>query len=54
MKKMKWKQILSGVMAVMTILTSTVPSMNVYAAEPESGDNALPFYEEVKEYLSSG
>lgn len=52
MKKMKWKQILSGVMAVMTILTSTVPSMNVYAAEPESGDNALPFYEEVKEYLS--
>lgn len=51
MKQIKWKQILSGVMAVMTVLTSTVPSMNVYAAE--SGETLPPVYEEVKEYLSA-
>lgn len=51
MKQIKWKQILSGVMAVMTVLTSIVPSMNVYAAE--SGETLPPVYEEVKEYLSA-
>ena len=51
MKQIKWKQILSGIMAVMTVLTSTVPSMNVYAAE--SGETLPPVYEEVKEYLNA-
>lgn len=51
MKQIKWEQILSGVMAVMTVLTSIVPSMNVYAAE--SGETLPPVYEEVKEYLSA-
>lgn len=51
MKQIRWKQILSGIMAVMTVLTSTVPSMNVYAAE--SGETPPPVYEEVKEYLNA-
>ena len=51
MKRIKWKQILSGVMAVMTILTSAVSPMNVYAEEADTA--SYPSYEEVKEYLSA-
>ncbi len=49
MKKIKWKQILSGVMAVMTVLTSAVSPMNVYAAEADT--SSYPAYEDVKDYL---
>ncbi len=52
MKRIKWKQILSGVMAVMTVLTSAVSPMNAYAAEADTNTALYPAYEEVKEYLS--
>ena len=52
MKRIKWKQILSGVMAVMTVLTSAVSPMNAYAAEADTNTTLYPAYEEVKEYLS--
>lgn len=52
MKKIKWKQILSGAMAIVTILTSAVSPLSVYAAEEDTDVTVYPFYEEVREYLS--
>lgn len=51
MRKMKWKRMLSGIMAALTIFSNTVPAMTAHAAEPEI---LLPYYEEVKDLLGDG
>ena len=52
-KKMRFRQFLSGIMAVMTILTTTLSPLGVYAAEPEKKEVEYPTYEEVKDQLAA-
>lgn len=51
-RKIKFKQLLSGVMAVMTILTTTLSQIPAFAAEPENKVE-YPTYEEVKDQLDA-
>lgn len=51
-KKVRFRQFLSGMMAVMTILSTTLSPLSVYAAEPEKKEIEFPAYEDVKEQLS--
>lgn len=40
-KKVRFRQFLSGVMAVMTILSTTLSPLSAYAAEPEKKGNRI-------------
>lgn len=51
-KKVRFRQFLSGVMAVMTILSTTLSPLSAYAAEPEKKEIEYPTYEEVKEQIA--
>lgn len=50
-KRIKLKRLLSGMMAVITILSSVLPSGIVYAEDTKSQE--YPLYEEVKDFLST-
>ena len=39
-KKVRFRQFLSGVMAVMTILSTTLSPLSAYAAEPEKKETS--------------
>lgn len=51
-KKVRFRQFLSGVMAVITILSTTLSPLSAYAAEPEKKEIEYPTYEEVKEQIA--
>lgn len=51
-KKLRVKQFLSGVMAVITLLSTAMAPVTAYGAEPEKEKAEHPAYEEVKEQLS--
>ncbi|MDO4553664.1 MAG: SpaA isopeptide-forming pilin-related protein [Lachnospiraceae bacterium] len=51
-KKLRVKQILSGMMAVVTLLSTAISPITAYAAEPEKVNLEYPTFEEVKEALS--
>ena len=51
MRKGKFKRVLSGFLAVMTVMTTILSPMVTYAQEPDQADKKPPLYEEVKELL---
>ncbi|MDD2979270.1 MAG: SpaA isopeptide-forming pilin-related protein [Hespellia sp.] len=52
-KKLRVKQFLSGMMAVVTLLSTAISPITAYAAKPEKTKAEYPAYEEVKEQLSA-
>jgi LPXTG-motif cell wall-anchored protein len=52
-KKLRVKQFLSGMMAVVTLLSTAISPITAYAAEPEKTKVEYPAYEEIKEQLSA-
>lgn len=51
MRKGKFKRVLSGFLAVMTVMTTMLSPMVTYAQEPDQAEKEPPLYEEVKELL---
>ena len=51
MRSGKFKRVLSGFLAVMTVMTTMLSPMVTYAQEPDQADKKPPLYEEVKELL---
>lgn len=51
MRNGKFKRVLSGFLAVMTVMTTMLSPMVTYAQEPDQADKKPPLYEEVKELL---
>ena len=52
-RKAKFRQFLSGMMAILTILSTILSPLMAYAAEPETKIKKYPLYEEVKEMLDA-
>ena len=52
-RKAKFRQFLSGMMAILTILSTILSPLMAYAAEPEVKVKEYPLYEEVKEMLDA-
>jgi len=52
-QKMRFKQFLSGMMAVVTLLSSAITPVTAYAAEPENKVVEYPTYEQVKDELDA-
>ena len=50
-RKAKFRQFLSGMMAILTILSTILSPVMAYAAEPDAKAKEYPLYEEVKEML---
>ncbi|MDO4647005.1 MAG: SpaA isopeptide-forming pilin-related protein [Eubacteriales bacterium] len=51
MRKGRFKRVLSGLLAVMTVMTTMMSPMVTYAQEPDTMKQKPPLYEEVKDLL---
>lgn len=52
-RKTKFRQFLSGMMAILTVLSTIFSPVMAFAAEPEATEKVYPLYEEVKEMLDA-